>query len=244
MGREKQNQQQRRWCRDPNLRKDSQECHRRQQRRRTWTTWNKMDQDRMPTEKHSNRGLLRTPRKWERGKGEGNFCSPQPANRAENKRMWHHISRRFQRKTGNIQGNLYTDRIQKRKNAPGNDKRIQSTPSKPKCRPWNMDQNQQENKNRKVNHRQHHGIPKNNKRDNHHDCRRKGHLRVRGKNETDHNTLLMTLKINYTRKPTYINKWNLDNNEGWKSFNNKVAEAANQHHITQGTYDEAIKRII
>ena len=71
-----------------------------------------------------------------------------------------------------------------------------------------------------------------------------GHLRVRGKNETDHNTLLMTLKINDTRKPTYINKWNLDNNEGWKAFNNQVAEAANQHHITQGTYDEAIKRII
>ena len=68
-----------------------------------------------------------------------------------------------------------------------------------------------------------------------------GHLRVRGKNETDHNTLLMTLKINDTRKPTYINKWNLDNNEGWKAFNNKVAEAANQHHITLGTYHEAIK---
>ena len=63
---------------------------------------------------------------------------------------------------------------------------------------------------------------------------REGHLRVRGKNETDHNTPLMTLKINDTRKPTYINKWNLDNNEGWKASNNKVAEAANQHHITQG----------
>ena len=70
------------------------------------------------------------------------------------------------------------------------------------------------------------------------------HLRIRGKNETDHNTLLTTLKINDTRKPTYINNWNLDKNKGWKAFNNKVADAANQHHITQGTYDEAIKRII
>ena len=73
---------------------------------------------------------------------------------------------------------------------------------------------------------------------------KEGHLRIRGKNETDHNTLLMTLKMNHTSKPTYIDKWNLDNNEGWKASNNKVAEAANQHHITQGTYDEAIKRII
>ena len=68
-----------------------------------------------------------------------------------------------------------------------------------------------------------------------------GHLRIKGKNETDHNTLLMTMKINDTRKPKYIKKWNLGNREGWKEFNDKVIESKNAHHIEQGSYTEAEK---
>ena len=70
-----------------------------------------------------------------------------------------------------------------------------------------------------------------------------GHLSIKGKNETDHNTLLMTMKINDTRKPKYIKKWNLGNKEGWKEFNKKVIESENARHIEQGPYAEAEKRI-
>ena len=70
-----------------------------------------------------------------------------------------------------------------------------------------------------------------------------GHLRIKGKNETDHNTLLMTMIINDTRKPKYIKKWNLGNKEGWKEFNKKVIESENARHIEQGPYAEAEKRI-
>ena len=70
-----------------------------------------------------------------------------------------------------------------------------------------------------------------------------GHLRIKGKNETDHNTLLMTMKINNTRKPKYIKKWNLGNKEGGKEFNKKVIESENARHIEQGPYAEAEKRI-
>ena len=70
-----------------------------------------------------------------------------------------------------------------------------------------------------------------------------GHLGIKGKNETDHNTLLMTMKMNHTRKPKYIKKWNLGNKEGWKEFNKKVIESENARHIEQGPYAEAEKRI-
>ena len=42
-----------------------------------------------------------------------------------------------------------------------------------------------------------------------------GHLGIKGKNKTEHNTLLMTMKINDTRKPKYAKRWNLENKEGW-----------------------------
>ena len=66
-----------------------------------------------------------------------------------------------------------------------------------------------------------------------------GHQRIKGKNETDHNTLLMTIKVNDARKPTYRTVWNLKNKDGWKEFNNMIAENKNKQQITQGRYVEA-----
>ena len=48
-----------------------------------------------------------------------------------------------------------------------------------------------------------------------------GHLRIKGKNETDHNTLLMTMKINDTRKPKYIKKWKQGRLEGIQQKSNR-----------------------
>ena len=50
----------------------------------------------------------------------------------------------------------------------------------------------------------------------------KGHLRVKGKNETDHNTLLMSIKMNDMRKAAYKETWKLDNTEGWKLYNTEM----------------------
>ena len=49
-----------------------------------------------------------------------------------------------------------------------------------------------------------------------------GHLRVKGKNETDHNTIITTIATNLPRKKTIIEKWNLNNKEGWENFNKEM----------------------
>ena len=49
-----------------------------------------------------------------------------------------------------------------------------------------------------------------------------GHLRVKGKNETDHNTIITTITTNLPRKKTIIEKWNLNNKKGWENFNKEI----------------------
>ena len=68
-----------------------------------------------------------------------------------------------------------------------------------------------------------------------------GHLRIKGKNETDHNTITMSIAINDPRKPTYREKWNLNNKEGWNQFNKTIQLEENKNNIKTGTYKEAEK---
>ena len=75
----------------------------------------------------------------------------------------------------------------------------------------------------------------------------KGHLRVKGKNETDHNTLLMLIKINDMRKATYKETWKLDNTEGWKLYNKEMEKMENREKILGDRYETAettIKKIL
>ena len=75
----------------------------------------------------------------------------------------------------------------------------------------------------------------------------KGHLRVKGKNETDHNTLLMSIKINDMRKATYKETWKLDNTEGWKLYNKEMEKTENREKILGDRYKTAettIKKIL
>ena len=67
----------------------------------------------------------------------------------------------------------------------------------------------------------------------------KGHLRVKGKNETDHNTLLMSIKINDMRKATYKETWKLDNTEGWKLYNKGMEKTENREKILGDMYETA-----
>ena len=71
-----------------------------------------------------------------------------------------------------------------------------------------------------------------------------GNLRIRGKNETDHNMILMTLKINDPRKPTIIERWKLNNRDGWKKFNETIQEAHKTNKLQTANYKETEKEIV
>ena len=70
-----------------------------------------------------------------------------------------------------------------------------------------------------------------------------GQLRTKGKNESDHNTMITRMKINDPRRPTYATKWKLDNKEDRKEFNKMVHEDRTKEIIEQASYNEAIKEI-
>ena len=67
--------------------------------------------------------------------------------------------------------------------------------------------------------------------------------RIKGTNETDHNTIIMSIRINDPRKPTFREKWNLKNKEGWTKFNKEIMEAYNNNNIKINNYQEAEKEI-
>ena len=49
-----------------------------------------------------------------------------------------------------------------------------------------------------------------------------GNLRIKGKIETDHNTLMMSLRINDAIKPAFTEKWMLNNKDEWKKCNETI----------------------
>ena len=51
-----------------------------------------------------------------------------------------------------------------------------------------------------------------------------GTHRLKGREETDHNTILMTIKKQITLKPIKKTVWNTKNKEGWKTFNKMMTE--------------------
>ena len=61
-------------------------------------------------------------------------------------------------------------------------------------------------------------------------------LRLKGKNETDHNTITVEMKINAPREKTFRTKWE----EGWKKMN----EDLQRWRVDILTYDQAEKEII
>ena len=51
-----------------------------------------------------------------------------------------------------------------------------------------------------------------------------GTHRIRGRNETDHNTIMVNINMHMHKQTTTIKRWKLDNNEGWKQYNNNPQE--------------------
>ena len=59
---------------------------------------------------------------------------------------------------------------------------------------------------------------------------------LRGKEETDHNTMILDLNLTLKTRSNKISVWNLNNKEGWKKYNeilNKNTE--NQKHLPYNT---------
>ena len=70
-----------------------------------------------------------------------------------------------------------------------------------------------------------------------------GNLRIKGKNETDHNTITVSLRINDPRIPTYQEKWKLNNKEGWIEFNKTVKTRYKDHKLKTENYKLAEKEL-
>ena len=74
-----------------------------------------------------------------------------------------------------------------------------------------------------------------------------GIIRPKGKNETDHNTIVMKMKINNTRKKTYQERWNTNNQKGWEAFNKEIQKENEKGKLQERDYKEiesTIKRIL
>ena len=49
-----------------------------------------------------------------------------------------------------------------------------------------------------------------------------GTHRIRGRNETDHNTIMVNINMHMNKQSTTIKRWKLDNNEGWKTISTNI----------------------
>ena len=65
-----------------------------------------------------------------------------------------------------------------------------------------------------------------------------GHYRVKSKKELEHSTLLVNLKINMVGRAECIEKWKVDNSEGWTKFNSVLENMANSRETNAIKYEE------
>jgi hypothetical protein len=69
-----------------------------------------------------------------------------------------------------------------------------------------------------------------------------GAHRIRGEADSDHNTILTTLKVNHPKTETTIQVWDVNNKEGWTTFNKLLQEADEKSHID--SYEKLEKEVI
>ena len=79
-----------------------------------------------------------------------------------------------------------------------------------------------------------------------------GIYRIKGKNETDHNTLMVTVQCQVNKVKRQITRWKTKNKEGWKEFNIKLAQKLDNngeadydklHDIIINTLNETVGKI-
>ena len=69
----------------------------------------------------------------------------------------------------------------------------------------------------------------------------KGVYRIKGKKETDHNTILVEIETSKKKETKKIQRWRLNNKEGWKEYNEKIR--TNLANTATSNYEE-INKII
>ena len=72
---------------------------------------------------------------------------------------------------------------------------------------------------------------------------KEGNLRIKGKNETDHNTIVMSIRINDPRKPTFRKNGTLRTKKDEQNSKKGILEAYNSNNIKVNNYQEAEKEI-
>ena len=217
----KKQKQKRRWGRNRNKKHNLPTSKRRQHSRRTPRPGKQVDNTRNQTKKHSNRSLLRTPRKRKNRESNRNIQKPGNPNPTETEETRNHTRRRLQRKVKDRPTNDTTKRIKKRRDTRKTTPQNKTHPHKHQRRPWKMDQGKQKETRRKINHRLHSHIKRDRETISNYSGWR-GTVQSQGENETDHNTIITTVTTNLPRKKTYIEKWNLANEEGWDKFNKEM----------------------
>ena len=70
-----------------------------------------------------------------------------------------------------------------------------------------------------------------------------GELRLKGKKETDHNTITMSLKINNPRKAVFKEQWKINNLEGWAKFNQEVENKYAKQLFNTRDYETTMQEI-
>ena len=71
-----------------------------------------------------------------------------------------------------------------------------------------------------------------------------GEFRVKGKKESDHNTMILTININQPRKPQFRESWKLNNSEGWKKVNEEIKAQAERNPEVMNDYNKLENAII
>ena len=68
---------------------------------------------------------------------------------------------------------------------------------------------------------------------------------MKGRKESDHNTILMEINTNYKKETKTVKRWKLDNTDGWKEFNQQIKLHCEQNEPqTQEILQILIKKIM
>ena len=66
-----------------------------------------------------------------------------------------------------------------------------------------------------------------------------GALKLKGRTESDHNTMTISITAPITKDKKTITRWKLGNKEGWKEFNKKIEKEINKDKLDDYTYAES-----
>merc|ERR1711942_631771 len=70
-----------------------------------------------------------------------------------------------------------------------------------------------------------------------------GNMRIKGTKETDHNTMMISMKCPLDKTCRIQKKWKLNNKEGWEKYNTRMAEI-NDDKLEYDNFEKEINKIL